>query len=488
MDVLDFEEGPWTRLIEGDFQGFTVYIYQNPKKWALTVIFEKENDQITHVITQIYAPFIFDGSIHPFSEKIGLDSIVIEKNVHGESYKYIVVCSGIEYTHYSADEFKAAIKKQVSRLKTSVAHVLDVAKKINLTLTPINTSGKIEQANFFGEPLLLPILATKPNIAPATEKIGEILLGSDSKGAQIKEPATYFMLSLVTGKDVNTRLKMAQNIAEGALYSAIPVLIFDPDTAFLGLGKSADNKKELDAAHIDMQPTAFPINTATDYTKIDINSLPKVLLAELGGWNLEQASEEIDEIIQDNKGKIKDIPNIIELLDNKPNPTYYTRQAIRMLLLLNKQCGAAIDGNIELDKAVKPWVGSLGSANIISLSKFDKNVQKYVVYSVLSKILEDYTQKGATQKVRLMVLIPNADTLLSPTADGYIREIILALKEYGVAVILLAEEDIDVHQDVLLELDSKINCVNKEEAVIQIKGKKPIRFKVRPLLSRFFGI
>jgi len=180
MDVLQFEAGPWKKIIDSNFEGFPVYIYQNPNKWALVVIFEQEKGETKNLITQIYAPFTGPISLLDLSNKIKADSIAYTKNISGKTFNYLIINSGITSIPFSAAEFKANVREQVIAVKENIRQVNAIAKTAEIALHPINEANNEIAANFFGEPILSAILSTSNEVRIGQSAVkGSILLGID---------------------------------------------------------------------------------------------------------------------------------------------------------------------------------------------------------------------------------------------------------------------------------------------------------------------
>ncbi|HLD81185.1 MAG TPA: hypothetical protein VJA40_04260 [archaeon] len=491
VDVLPFEKGPWTKLMESQFSGFSVSIYQNPEKWALTVVYVKDGDKTTHVVTQVYAPFTANGNVIEFSRKMKSDSIAMHRQASGKGYQYFVVMSGTSYTAYETEGFKREVESQLEGLAEKIDYAQKVSRAYGVTLTALGSSEKDAEAAFFGDPIIGPILSTKPMEARLSERIGKVSLGLDVDGNKFELPGLLFKRSLVHGGAEKNRNHAAHVLIEGFLLSGIPVIVFDWDNSFSSLSLPSESQQALKKYKVELEPSGFPVKTLNvpEDAHVEIATTPVEAWKEMVGYGNAQAGRIIEEVMNSERENITRLQEIQARLREKytEDNGFNVRRAIRIIELVKKRHDSYFNGSVDPETVLVPWTEFLGRAGVVNLNGVPEEIGRNVAHSVLKSMLQKLKEKGTSTKLRGVVVLPKADFACPEVTDALARETIELLLEvvnYGGAYVLLAQDKNDVSGALREGLDSELNVIVDNQAAIRQADGKVTRLMLRPSLSK----
>ncbi len=495
--MFRLSKGPWTQLFEGTSERQSIEIYSNPESMILVLIFEKEGDKIIGVVIELFRVFSCKGETEAFAENLTEDATIFLKHLEKKTFKFLVLGSLPTYAEFEEskiqNEFDAVLKKIDSKSQTAK----NMSKAYGLVLTELQYASEEEKSGFFAEPLSLQMLSRsaiemqKPGRETAAGITGELLLGITKFGNIAKEPLEFFKRTVITGPNEKYRLHAEHLVIEGTLLSNLPAVIIDCKNAFRGLSEPTKDLQGLRKFKVEFEPIGFPVAhfTVPETIRIDLGIIDILGMLEVFG-----AGRNIITRIVDQKTAAKRFANIPAIIEEikKTVPTedttaYQLNKAVRILALFEQHYPKVAGGPNNFEEISKSWSKGLGRAGIIHIENADEKETLLLVHSIVRGMLAHFRKLGNTNRLRAMLILPEAQKILSAKATDKVSELVATelneLSEYGVGFAASAEKSPDLKKEIIEKIEAEIDIIEKNDAGIRVRNLKNYRVLLRPGLS-----
>ncbi|MBU0662828.1 hypothetical protein KJ891_05175 [Candidatus Micrarchaeota archaeon] len=514
MELFKIGAGPWKRLFEGDFQGHTMGLYSNPESIVIVVIYEIEAGKPVGAVIDAFKIFSAKGETEAFVDTLPRDVVVLNKHSEKENYKFLLLASKPEYVEWEEGKFISETDRLLKKLKTSASLVKDVSKAYDLELKGLGECDEKTRSAFFSQALFIPVVS-----ASATEYVkgkgtegaksaegadgvraqestalakGEIIIGITKDKNTVVEPLEMFTKTAVFDGTPEERKHVLHILAESAMLSNVPVIVFDFENEFSGLGQPSTNREELKKYKVDAEPIGLPLKHFELFNGIvvDLNMINPEGLTQLFGTGRNVVSKLIADTLKASKVKgITDLKNKIKAIKPGEEPTaYQIRRAARVLKVMGLRYPDLFEGVNDIEGMSKGWMRGLGRGTILHMHTGDLRVWLLVVHSLLRGMQEFQAQHGETKKIKTMLILPEVVKFMPRNAQNVLsQEIVEVLvdisKRYGMGYALSADKSIDISGAIVANSDAKIQLISGNDAGVQLKGQKSYRVFIRPALS-----
>jgi hypothetical protein len=489
-------EGPWEKIFLGNLEGFEVEMNSNPEGLILVTVIEKENNEIQGAVVEVFKVFYAEGSIEDFIETLPKEATVIFKHEPKETIKFFLLSSAPSYVKYTENAFCNEVEDLMEKLNTSSAMMKDFSKAYDLQLIELNKAPERIKSSFFSQPMIVPMLYPKEiALGESTEKEvskisgkGTIMLGLTKSNTMINEPLELMMKTTIFGSTPKDRKHVIHLIAEGALISSVPVVLFDWDKSFLGLNRPNPESKMLSEYHVDLEPMGFPIKHFTlENINVDLNLISIKGFFELIGMKEGEEQLMVAKLIKESK------PNsIAELIaaakkmtprdESKVSNKYRT---IRILNLIKLKYPKLFEGKNDIKEISRSSGKSIGRAGIIHMEGLDETASVLLVHSILKGLSLEYSK--SKEKINAMILLPEIKKVLDTKNNTiYSDEIIQfldKLKTAGIGFGLSSDRPIDLRKEIMTLSEAEIFLINRNDVSVKVAKSKQFRIRLRPGLS-----
>ena len=496
--LFKISEGPWKMLFSGVFEEKELEIYSNPASMILTAIYENEGEKISGVVIELFKVFSSIGEVEGFVETMPKDVIVLTKHTKKETIKYFLLESSPAYVEYDEDKFIKQVDKLIENLKTSSKLIKDVSKAYNLTLKELADSEDHIKAAFFTQPLLIAAVSTAshttetdvPDIVKGIAK-GEVILGLTKDKIRVVEPLSMFISTLVTGGTDKERKHLLHILSEGSLLSNVPVVLFDWENEFSGIGQTGKEHDALKKYKVEVDPIGFPVKKfkLTEDLTVDLNLTNFTGLAELFGIGDKNFAAVVG---QAREGKsISDMDSLVkEVGESKPSDKvteYELKKFVRLLKLIDSRYPGMFCAGNKIDEISKSWLKTLGRVGLLELKGVDNRTTLLVAHSLLAGLTGFYKTKGKSKGMRAFMVLPEIEKAAPREAENILYqeclENLFGLLDYGVGFMASTEKAMNVSEQIAKDSEAMLNIVSKNDIAVQLKNRKGYRVLIRPALS-----
>ncbi|MCR4334962.1 MAG: hypothetical protein NUV57_00305 [archaeon] len=495
MQLFKIANGPWEKLFSGVFQEHEVELYSNPEKILMIIVFEKKLDRIEGAIIELYKVFSAEGDVESFVETLPRDVLIITKHDEKSTLKFLLLGSKPTYARWVEDEFVKEVDLLVKKLSTSATMIIDVSKAYELTLKEISESSKEVQSAFFTQPMLVPLLATSNHsmvgetideMKPLTK--GEIMLGLTRDRKKVIEPIALFNKIILSEGEPKDRARVLQVLAESAMLSKIPAIIFDSNKSFSGLGEANKGEAELKKYEVDIDPLGFPIKNYIPgkSVKVNLNMMSPRTIAELFGVGYKDFPRLLTSFLAENT--VTSIDEMVEKISKLPQSEEFSEFEIyktaRIIKLMGTRYPDLFGGGNETTDMIKKSTSNIARASIIDISSLDERSSILIIHSIIKEIS---MSKQKSNSGFVSIIIPKGELIQAKENQNIIsREIYSLLNELSVSgamILIAAGKSIDIDQATKQDANVTINIVSGNDVGIQMKNRKSYRVLVRPTLS-----
>jgi hypothetical protein len=485
--------GPWDEIFSGNLEGFQVEMHSNPESLLLITVIEKENEEIKGAVIEIYKVFHAEGSIEDFIETLPKEATVLFKHEPKETIKFLLLSSSPSYVKYEEDPFCNEADELMKKVNTSSSMIKDFSKAYDLQLTELNKAPERIKSSFFSQPLIAPILFPKEieGKTPTRKKMtgkGVIMLGLTKANTMINEPIELMMKTTIFGSTPKDRKHVIHLIAEGALMSSIPVIIFDWDKSFIGLNKPNPEAKVLKEYNVDLEPIGFPVKHFTrDDVSVDLNLVSVKGLLELIGMKEGEEQRMIAKLIKETRPESMQelIASAKKMFLRDESKVANKYRTIRILSLLEVKYKGLFKGKNDIKEISKNWARSIGRAGIIHMEGLDETASMLLIHNILKSIYLEYSK--SEEEIGTMVLLPEIKNVLSSKNKTIIAteiiELLDKLKSVGAGFALSSDRPIDLRKEIVKISEAEIFLINRNDVGVKVAKSKQFRIKLRPSLS-----
>ncbi|MEM4261560.1 MAG: hypothetical protein QXI10_01220 [Candidatus Diapherotrites archaeon] len=498
MELFKLISGPWEKIFSGNFQGHDIEIYSNPEKILLVLIFEKKLDVVQGAIVEMYKVFYAEGDVTVFTETLPREVIGLTKHDENLTLKFFLLGSKPSYVQWSEDTFLAQTDSMIKRLEASSSMVKDISKAYGLTLKEIHECSEEVRSAFFTQPLVPLLLSTSSHKISAQYESqvislkSDVMLGLTKDKKKVFEPLLAFFSTIISEGNEVDRAKVMQVIAESALLVNVPVIFFDFNKHFVGLGEASKNIVDIEKYSVGIDPIGFPlkiINGGTEL-KVDINVLSYEAVADLFRIGDKDFARVMNKVVANKRfATLKDLFDGLLELRNDPDFTEFEIfKAIRIMRLLDLMNPNIFGGYIDVEDLVKQGNAGIARASVIKLENLNDKASLLLIYSVVKNVRNYFAAKGLSQAIRLIINVPKGSLLKevdgSTMLSREVSSLLIDAQENGVAYIVGAQHSIDINQEIRSDAKAKIDIVLGNDVGVQLKNSRSYRVLVRPTLSK----
>ena len=515
MPLLKIAQGPWTLLLKGSVKDRELEIYTNPQTTLYVQILQQENGRYTNGVCEFYKPYLATGDVSGFVQTLPREVVVLTAHQPDETHTFLLL--GSSPISLAWDEGLVLEQTDILLKKLDMGSTLlgDVAKAYDITLKPMNENPPPIAEAFFAIPLLYPVMAThahssgeKENPSPAQVASGhmgalpgEFVLGTTNTGLMVKEPISFFKKVGVFNARIEHRTHILQVIAEGALFSNIPVVIVDWKNEFSVMRNPNPDIKWLHEQKIEGDPIGFPLKefNAPENLKLELSLAYPEGLAEVLGMEGNELGQNLIRFLHEHRvGTVGEANGVLRQLP--PSETFNAFQiasTMRILHLLDQTYPGLFTGMNPIEEISKSWFQSIGRVGVLRLQNVPPKLRRLLVYTLLRGIYEMYSQKGVSGRVRSLLVIPEAAQLFDlntePLLSKEIERLLGGSMNQDVGFILSSAHEIDLPKSLMSILDAKIGVVSGREAAVTLTGRKNYRASIRdtysqPVVKDFFTL
>lgn len=498
MELFKISDGPWERIFSGNFLEHEVDIYSNPDKILLTLIYEKKLDRIEGAIVELYKVFYANGEVESFTETLPREVIVLTKHDEKSNLRLFLLGSKPSYVRWVEDEFLNEVDSLIKRLTTSSAMIKDISKAYDLTLKEISECDDEIKRAFFTQ-TLMPLTLISSSHAGGSVGVEqtvfsmktEVVLGLTKEKKQVHEPLSVFSSTIVNEGLEKDRARVMQIIGESALLSNVPVVFFDFNGMFSGLGDASKDNNELQKYEVDIDPIGFPVRAmkAKDAVKIDLNIISYDCIAELLGIGDKDFARVMKKALS--FGRVASVKELVERIVSIKASDEFTEfevfKTARTLKLLDAMYPNLFSGPIDTEDISKPGSANIARASLIDLKGVDEKVALMLIYSTIKSIRNYFAAKGESKAMRIFIILPNALIIKSDDRKKLIAkeisDMLYDMPSKGAAYVLGSQHALDIDMGIRNNAEAKVDIVFGNDAGVQLKNAKSYRVLVRPTLS-----
>lgn len=517
MSLFKIAQGPWSLLVKGSVQDRELEIYTNPQKMLFVQILQQENGQYTNAVCEFYKPYLATGDIAGFVQTLPREVVVLTKHQQDETFTFLLLGSAPISVVWEESILLEQTDILLKKMEVGSSLLSDVARAYDITLKPMNENPPAIAEAFFSMPLLYPVVSTNAHssgerggestLAAQTAAghmgamPGEFVLGTTGSGLMVKEPVSFFKKTGIFNARTEHRTHILQVIAEGALFSNIPVVIIDWDNQFSVMRNPNPVQTNLKEQKIEGDPIGFPLKefVAPENLKLELSMTYPEGLAEALGINNSELGQNLIRFLHEHKvGSVDEANGVLRQLP--PSETFNAFQiasVMRTLNLLNQSFPNLFNGLNPIEEISKSWFQSIGRVGVLRLKSVAPKLRRLLVYTVLRGVYEMYSQKGVSGRIKSLVVIPEAtqlfDNQYSPLLSKEIERILTLSMNQDVGFMVSAAHEIDLPKDIVSILDAKLGVVAGREAAVTLAGRKNYRVSIRdtysqPVVKDFFTL
>lgn len=514
MPLFKIAQGPWTLLLKGTLQDQELEVYTNPQKMIYVQQLREENGVIVECVSEFYKPYSPVGDVNAFIQTIPREVMLLTKHLGDATHTFLILGSSpvsvVWEESIVLEQTDILLKKMEvsSSLLSEVARAYDVQLK-NMSEMPPEISDA-----FFAMPLLTSILSTNSH---ATENAsqgkqvdgtaaqhmgalpGEFVLGTTTNGLMVKEPIVFFKRSLVVGGRIEHRKHALQVIAEGALFSNIPLVIVDWENEFNVLRSPNPSAQLLHDQKIEGDPVGFPLKEFLpgENLKIELSMLHPEGLVEILGLSTIDLGNHLARFLHEHQmSSIDEAKGILRQLPPSETLTPFAISSlIRLFTLLDQTFPNLFTGTNPIEEISKSWFQSIGRVGVLKMKNVPPKIRNLLVYTILRGVYELYTRKGVSGRVKSLILIPEATQLFDaqrePSLAKEMERLFSQSTTQDVGFLFSAAHDIDLPRNMLMLTEAKLSIVGGREVGVTLVGRKNYRATMRdtysqPVVKDFF--
>ena len=492
--------GPWKTIFDGIFQGHEIEISINPEQVMLISILEKQGEETTGVVLQVFSVFSAVGEAETFVESLQREAIVLSRHDGKRTVQFLALASNTTYSKAKEEEVVKTVDGLLEQVKMSEEKVKSIADSFDLHLTPLHQCSSAVKQSFFSQPLMIPMLAReKKTIEIEKEEASveagaegaAVILGSTKDGNLIKEPLQLFERCIVTDGEARQRMEVMQVIIESYLLANTPVIIFDKDRSFAGLALPTRKISELQTHGVQIDPIGFPIKEFTPQKNlgVNLNAINPAGLLQLFGCNDEEAEKLLEKALS--KGKVESIKQLVNaigsLTASEAENQFLKRRLQRIIALVGIIYPETFAGENNIQEMVKTWFGKIGRASIVHTDDIDPRVMLFLLDSISNELVGHYKHQGETGKPKLLLVLPEISGVMEIKDNLVIRDFMKTLKEmqkYGIGFLIGTERRSDLQKEMVQMSETKAAVIKENDVAIDLPNSKNYRVFTRPTLSR----
>ena len=484
---LDF--GPWETIFAGTTYGHEVEIASNPESFFIVVIYDKKDGRKVGAVIEGYQAYYAKGNIEAFIQTLPKQCIGIAKNLGDKTSKLFFISFEPFYLDFKEEDYTRKIDVQIRKTLDTAETIVDLARASSIELKELSAAPKADYAPILGDPFILKTLVAgqrTPDLARVEvkgiaetyeEKEAVIQIGLSKAREIIYETTDNLRRTqfIGEGKSVSYALYI---FAENFLLEDTPLIIFDSQDYFDGLGAATPDSFSLKEDLVDFEPLGFPMRklVAKGGVRISLKDTDLFLVTDLLGMN--------DPEFQKNIALLSvalrvDTPEelIPKILETKELSEYDRLKAERLLAILSKKYPDLFGEALESSELVKMIPGKIARAVLLDTRELLRREKIIFMHSIMRQLTRS---AGQTKSTNAVLIIPEAHLLFDHDPDKTTTTL-MRLTNRGYGIILGVHEE--VPEELEKTLATKMNVVTGKDIAVTIKGKRSYRVILRPSLS-----
>ncbi|MEM0372700.1 MAG: hypothetical protein QXO69_02565 [archaeon] len=488
----DYYGGPWKEIFSGKWGGYDVEIHENPEKYTLIQILEKQGEKTTGLISILNRYFVAEGNITALLEHSKGYSFVIEKHQPGFSATYVSISSGPAYS--TPENASKTIEAELGKIEKMAEELNEKSKAFRVTLVELKNTEKKYWEKLFSEPILLPALMTGKKTTPAERVSGIALLGKKITGEFAEENMKSFARTVLIGPEEQLE-NLMKVVMENCVLNGVNVIAFDENDTFTRM--SVPNNSFDSKTYPSLQPIGMPVKSMKPgEVKIDLNLMNAKMMREIIGVEEKQgdylgktAAELIDEVITKNSGSLRSLEDVEESLlkITAEEKKYHIYKAVRWTRVLKNVFPEWFGGKMETRDISPQYARTMGSITRVDLKNVPQNVKRAFVYSVMRSLFENFKQEKAAGELKVTCALINGEQYAPANPVTELQKSLLELMAYasdiGVGYCFGATHETDLFKGAVDSSSMKIEFVGRTEVAIKEENSRPYRATIRPRLS-----
>jgi len=484
---VDF--GPWETVFAGQTFGHEVEIFSNPENFFLVFIYDKRDGKRAGAVVEGYKAFFARGAMDTFIQTIPRPCFGVAKSMGEKTGKIFFLSFDPFFVDFKQDDFVRRIDLAIQKTEENSSVIIDLARSSSLELKDLSTVAKTEYAPILGDPFTIKTLIAgrkqsglskvdiSNNAIIGDETPPIIQLGLSKTREIIKEPIMNLKRTQIVGQGFSLNYSM-YIISENLLLENIPILIFDSDEYFVGLGTATPNYSALKDELVDFEPSGFPVKNLNvkDSIKISLKDTDLYFLLEMIGLGDEEFQKNLSLIsftmrVNAPEELLEKVSQTKELND------YEKLRAERLLNIINKSFSGLFGEAIPSSELTRAIAGKMGRAVILNTKTLSPEERLLFTHTIMRQITKGITE---TQQINCSLIIPNINDLFMRNQDKAITAI-TRLENRGVGFVIGSSKELP--DELAKTMTAKMNVVSGNDVAVSIKGKRNYRVLMRPNLS-----
>lgn len=514
MPLFKIAQGPWTLLLKGALQENELEVYVNPQKMVYVQLGRQENGQFVTCVCQFYKPYVAQGDVNGFVQTLPREVLVLTKHAQDETNTYLLLGSGPISVAWEESIILEQTDILLKKMEVGNSLLSEVARAYDITLKSMNEFPNNVSEAFFSVPLLVPLLSTnahlsnaplgegQPSVSAAAHMgamPGEFVLGTTNTGLTVKEPVMFFKKTGVFGGRIEHRKHALQIIAEGALFSNIPVVIIDWENEFTTMRNPNPNPALLRAQKIEGDPIGFPLKEFLpgENLKIELSMLYPEGLTEVLGLMETDLGNNIIRFLHEHKiSTIDEAKGILRQLPPSETTTpFHIASMSRVFTLLDQTFPGMFNGTNTIEEISKSWFQSIGRVGVLRVKNVAPKLRNLLIYTILRGVYELYSRCGISGRIKSLVIVPEAPMLFNyasePALAKELERLFSQSNTQDVGFAFSSAHEIDLPKNILTLIEARLSVVAGRELGVTLAGRKNYRVSVRdaysqPVVKDFF--
>lgn len=514
MPLFKIAQGPWTLLLKGNIRDDLLEVYTNPEKMVYIQTITEQNGKLTKAACEFYKIYEATGDVNGFIQTLPRDILLWMKHSVDETHTFLILGSAPVSVTWEENVVLEQTDILLKKIEVGSSLLKEVARAYDVQLTPLSQSPENVRNAFFASSMLVPMLATSSHAGQETQGKsntimtqqahtgalpGEFVLGTTQNGLLVKEPVLFFKKTLISGGRVEHRKHLLQIIAEGALFSNIPVVIMDVDNEFSIMRAPNPNPQHLREQKIEGDPIGFPLKEFLPFEnlKIELSTVPPEAFVEILGLMHHELGMQFARFLREHSvTSIDEAKRILRQLPPSDNFTpFQVQSVIRLLTLLEQAFPNLFDGTNAIDEISKSWFQSIGRAGVVKLHNIPARLRNIMILTLMKGIYSTYARKGVSDRVKTLIVIPESTFLYANKNETALQKeferLLSESNTQDVGFLLSAAHEIDLPPTIQNLCEAKLQVIGGRQVGVALAGRKNYRVTMRdtysqPVVGDFF--
>ncbi|MFA5126002.1 MAG: hypothetical protein WC462_03295 [archaeon] len=484
---VDF--GPWETIFSGQTYGHEVEIVSNPESFFLIIIYDKKEGRNLGAIIEGYKAYYAKGLMESFLQTLPKPSFGIEKTNGEKTSKIFFLSFDPFYVDFRQEDYTRKIDSIIRKTEENASTIIDLARASSVDLRELSTVPKAEYAPILGDPFTMKALISGQNSAGISkldisqktpiqeENFPLIQLGLSKARGIIKEPSENLLRTQIIGQG-NALNYGIYILAENFLLENIPIIVFDSNDYYSGLGVSSNDSTLLKDELVEFEPLGFSVRklSAKESIKISLKDTDLFFALELIGLQDPEFQKNLSLFcFTVRAGTPEEL--IQKVMETKELSDYEKMRAERILRIVDKSFKGLFGAETPAEELIKEIPGKVGRATVLDTKRLSNEEKILFMHTIMRQLTKSISQ---TKAINCVMLMPEAGLLFEQSSEKA-STTIMRLENRGLGIVMGAEKEIP---EVLVNtMTAKMNIVSGKDVAVSIRGKRNYRVMLRPSLS-----